>query len=276
MSKFLDDERKANLERLPLLESALKDVQAARNFPFAPRMKRVRRLVELMSYAKTFAGLGDVEAALPKPQFPVQTGDDCKDAAAVSEVAQKKYEKAIKAYTEDGRGGVFWKINGPYRKVGAAGNDKTKIAEAMRAVANMDSEARETDAELMELFGFHAMLKEPARVYRGIGPQEADNIEKRPTYIEYAYSSTSTSFSVAFDYAMKKGSNHSDPALNGAVLVIDMPSGFPAISLEDRSVKPYEKEVLLNRKRMFVVNGVTIAKTAKGMYRIIHLEGRKS
>ena len=48
MSKFLDDERQANLERLPLLESALKDAQAARNFPLAPRMKlnrlRWRRL----------------------------------------------------------------------------------------------------------------------------------------------------------------------------------------------------------------------------------------
>ena len=267
MSKFLDDERKANLERLPLLESALKDAQAARGFPLAPRMKCLRRLVELMSYAKTFAGLGDVEAALPKPQFPVQTGDDCKNAATVSEAVQKRYGKAIRAYTEDGWGGVFWKINGAYREF------RKGFEEGLTAVDRMDDEARQIDNELAKLFNSHARLQSSVRVYRGISPRDADEFEKSSEHVEYAYCSTSTSFSVAFDYARKKGGYDEDYSLNGAVLIVDLPADFPAISLETKSAKPYEKEVLLEKKCTFTVEGITIAKTALGRYRMIHLVG---
>lgn len=268
MSKFLDDERQANLERMPLIRVAKVTLENSMGRPVKERLRLTAKLLEILSYAKTFAGLGEAERALPEPSFPVKTGEDCKIAATVSDEAQRKYERAIKAYTEDGRNGVFWRINGAYREF------QNGIKKGLAAINKMDKEAKKTDDELTELFDAHSRLRSSIRVYRGISPKDADKLEKSSAHIEYAYSSTSTSFSVAFDYAIKKGGYKEDYSLNGAVMVVDLPAGFPAISLEDRSAKPFEKEVLLRKKCTYIVDGVTIADTVLGRYRIFHLVGR--
>ena len=87
--------------------------------------------------------------------------------------------------------------------------------------------------------------------------------ELSDSYPDKGYTSASTSILTAIDYTGD----------DGLILVIDLPKGYKAVSFEDVSAKPWEKEVLLNKGADLRVSDFADVQIDGKRYRLYFVEG---
>ena len=177
---------------------------------------------------------------LKKPKTKHEKGSNAHKVA--KEDMTKEMYKAARSYSADTERGHFNKVNAHYRK----GSAWDKKAEEM---------ARGLDFLFEEAKG----LDKPIRLFRGTSLNQYRKIQDQGYYEDLGFSSASTS--------MERASEYSD---DNCILIIDLPKGFKAVSLDGITRTKADKEILLPR-------GIKLEPTSynrKGNFRVVYLKGK--
>ena len=160
---------------------------------------------------------------------------------AAKEDMTKEMYKAARSYSADTERGHFNKVNAHYRKGSA-----------------WDKKAEEMAKGLDLLFKKSNGLDMPVRLFRGTSLRQYRKIQEQGFYRDLGFSSASTS--------MGRASEYSD---DNCILIIDLPKGFKAVSLDGITRTKADKEILLPR-------GIKLNATSynrKGNFRVVYLKG---
>jgi hypothetical protein len=190
---------------------------------------------------------GKVYTHISTQKFPLKKGQGIGYAAF--EGAHFKFSPTegfvFKKYTEDGHAGANARINNACRK------------------KEIDKLSREDSQRLvwMDQAFTKARTTRPIRVFRGQAEKYALDAIHKGQFSESGFCSTTVSPSRAKSYA-GKGKKY--------IFVLDVPEGYPAISLQHKTKTPEDREILLRRGTKgritdtFEEDGVTFVRVAVG------------
>lgn len=211
--------------RLKLLVDKIKQEARLRE-----RVELAARIFSLLRHIRTWENcelqMPIVARCLKPPREGVAEGAAAHVAARFDGITQDQLT-AARDYSADGAEGLFAEVNTYFRK------------KALKEdVGSLSEKAQKAADELDKMFEEFAGLAEPIRVYRGLGSERvAVETMEGLVYKDGGYSSASSELLPAMVYSGRAQT----------ILVIDLPAGFKAISINEFSRNPQEKEILLPR-----------------------------
>lgn len=187
--------------------------------------------------------------SLDKADPSVLEGRDARESAVFSGITQRQID-AVGRYSLDGDDGDNVAINNYYRNLKSANT------------AKLEKRYIETDLALSEMFDQAGGIKQPIRVFRGIKRKYADGYTKTGVYSDEAYGSCSYDIRIAAHYSKEERT----------IIVMDLPVGTRAVSIDAWSEYPFEREILLDHGITMYVND---AKLVEGGYLLLYVGEKK-
>lgn len=280
MGLLENNERAVEVENKARLSNHVKDIVAGKfshSMERAAALRDALELVNVIGVASDAVKLASVVGGI----YLEQDRAFGKDAMAASELPLSDEERsAILDYTQDGKQGVYRTINENLRN-GTANNIDGRAKEVNDSLAGVFNRSGTTEkvrlfrgipitiaARFDEELRSDAirMLKtwlqnekdqsKVAKIEAELKFLESDEIAR--AYFDDGYTSATTSLSAAATYAGE----------HGAILVLDLRKGYRAVALEPESAKPWEREVLLDKRAVLAIRDTAKIAIGDRIYRV--------
>lgn len=244
MNEILEDVEREIARTLEKLDRCDKEAFQERRF-FLGRLKKLMDDRDsVVRWSEEIERVG-----LSKADQDILEGREARESVVFSGITRGQIV-AVGRYSQDGDDGDNVAINKYYRSQKNA--TPTRLEEQHIA----------TDFFLSQMFDQAGGIKRPIRVFRGIKRKYAKGYLQTGIYADAAYGSCSYDIRIAAHYSKDERT----------IVVMDLPVGTRAVSIESWSEYPFEREILLDRGTTMYVNDVRLDKSG---YLLLYVGGRK-